>query len=46
MADKETPVETGNYPLPEDGAQDQVEQTRLPQYDEDLVDGATLDADS
>jgi hypothetical protein len=36
-------AETGNYPFPDDGAQDDVEQTTLPQYDEDLVDGAGLD---
>lgn len=39
-------VETGNYPEPSDGPQDQVEQTTLPQYDEDLVDGAGLEAGS
>jgi hypothetical protein len=35
-------AETGNFPPPEDGAQDDVEQTALPQYDEDLIDGADL----
>ena len=36
-------VETGNYPGPEDGPQDDVEQTSLPDFDEDLVDGADLE---
>jgi hypothetical protein len=35
-----TPEETGNYPTPDDGPQDDLEQTTTPQYDEDLVDGA------
>jgi hypothetical protein len=34
------PVDTGNYPIPEDGPQDDLEQISTPQYDEDLVDGA------
>ncbi|HEY9375770.1 MAG TPA: hypothetical protein VIQ02_01575 [Jiangellaceae bacterium] len=34
------PVDTGNYPMPEDGPQDDLQQTSTPQYDEDLVDGA------
>lgn len=35
-------AETGNYPLPDDGPQDDVDQSALPQYDEDLIDGADL----
>jgi len=38
--------ETGNYPDPDDGAQDDVGQAALPQFDDDLVDGADLEADS
>lgn len=34
------PEETGNYPTPDDGPQDDLDQTTTPQYDEDLVDGA------
>jgi hypothetical protein len=37
--------DTGNYPEPLDGPQDDVEQTTLPDFDEDLVDGADLEAD-
>lgn len=37
--------DTGNYPEPQDGPQDDVEQTTLPDFDEDLVDGADLEAD-
>lgn len=39
----ERPEETGNYPDPDDGAQDEVRQSTLPAYDEDLVDGADLE---
>jgi hypothetical protein len=46
MPDNEEPIETGSYPAPDDGAQDDVEQTTLPQYDEDLVDGADLESES
>ncbi len=35
--------DTGNYPEPQDGPQDDVEQTSLPDFDEDLVDGADLE---
>ncbi|KAA1420092.1 hypothetical protein FE697_019635 [Mumia zhuanghuii] len=35
--------ETGNYPDPDDGPQDDVDQARLPQYDDDLIAGATLE---
>ena len=38
--------ETGNYPDPDDGPQDDVEQVALPQYDDDLIDGADLEAES
>ena len=38
-------VETGNFVFPEDGPQDDVVQTSLPDFDEDLVDGATLEDD-
>lgn len=34
------PEETGNYPTPDDGPQDDLDQATTPQYDEDLVDGA------
>jgi hypothetical protein len=44
--DEAEPVDTGNYPLPEDGPQDDVPQTTSARYDEDLVDGATLGAES
>ncbi|WP_370614295.1 hypothetical protein [Mumia sp. Pv 4-285] len=37
--------ETGNYPDPEDGPQDDVDQASLPQYDDDLIGGATLEDD-
>jgi hypothetical protein len=37
--------ETGNYPDPEDGPQDDVDQARLPAYDDDLIGGATLEDD-
>lgn len=39
------PVDTGNFPGPEDGPQDDVEQSTLPDFDEDLVDGAHLEDD-
>lgn len=39
------PVDTGNYPMPGDGPQDDLEQTTAQQYDEDLVDGAGLGAE-
>jgi hypothetical protein len=42
---EDVPVETGNYPDPEDGPQDDLEQTTTPQFDEDLVDGANAGAD-
>jgi hypothetical protein len=35
---EDEPVETGNFPDPEDGPQDDLEQTTTPQFDEDLVD--------
>jgi hypothetical protein len=44
-ADEAVPVDTGNYPLPEDGPQDDLEQTTTPDYDEDLVDGAGIGAE-
>lgn len=31
------------FPEPTDGPQDDVEQTTLPDFDEDLVDGASLE---
>jgi hypothetical protein len=46
MPENEELVETGNYPDPDDGPQDDVAQTTLPQYDEDLVDGADLESES
>jgi hypothetical protein len=46
LPDEAEPVDTGNYPLPEDGPQDDVPQSTTPQYDEDLVDGAGLGTDS
>jgi hypothetical protein len=39
------PVDTGNYPMPDDGPQDDLEQTTSPDFDEDLVDGAGIGAD-
>jgi hypothetical protein len=42
---EEEPVETGNFPDPEDGPQDDLAQTTTPQFDEDLVDGANAGAD-
>lgn len=39
-------VETGNFPDPEDGPQDDLEQTTTPQFDEDLVDAAGTEDDS
>jgi hypothetical protein len=42
---EEAPVETGNFPDPEDGPQDDLEQTTTPQFDEDLVNGANAGAD-
>ena len=36
------PVDTGNYPMPDDGPQDDLEQTTSPDFDEDLVDGAGI----
>jgi hypothetical protein len=44
--DEAEPVDTGNYPLPEDGPQDDVPQTTSARYDEDLFDGAGLAADA
>jgi hypothetical protein len=41
-ADDELLVETGNYPEPDDGPQDEVEQTNEPGFDEALVDGVDL----
>jgi hypothetical protein len=43
---KDELVETGGYPGADDGPQDAVEQTTLPQYDEDLVNGAGLESES
>jgi hypothetical protein len=40
------PEDTPNYPEPDDGAQDDVEQVALPQYDDDLIDGADLEGES
>lgn len=37
--------ETGNYPAPDDGPQDDVDQSALPQFDDDLVDGADLEVE-
>jgi hypothetical protein len=34
--------DTGNYPDPDDGPQDEVNQDALPQFDDLLVDGADL----
>jgi hypothetical protein len=39
-AGEAVPVDTGNYPMPDNGPQNDLEQTTAPQYDEDLVDGA------
>jgi len=39
-------VETGNYPDPDDGPQDDLEQVPTPQFDEHLVDGAGSEAES
>jgi hypothetical protein len=39
------PVDTGNYPMPVDGPQDDLDQTTAPQHDEDLVDGAGIGAE-
>jgi hypothetical protein len=44
--DEPTPVETGNYPDPEDGPQDHLVQTPEPQLDEHLVDGADYEGGS
>jgi hypothetical protein len=44
-ANEAMPVDTGNYPMPVDGPQDDLEQTTTPQYDEDLVDGAGIGAE-
>lgn len=44
-ANEAVPVDTGNYPTPGDGPQDDLEQTTAPQYDEDLVDGAGIGAE-
>jgi hypothetical protein len=38
-------VETGNYPLPGDGPQDDLEQSTMPEFDEHLVDGAGTPTD-
>lgn len=40
------PVETGNYPDPEDGPQDDLDQTPEPQLDDHLVDGADYEGGS
>jgi hypothetical protein len=40
------PADTGNYPMPEDGPQDHLDQTPSPQFDEDLVDGAGFGQDT
>jgi hypothetical protein len=39
-------VETGNYPDPEDGPQDHLQQTPEPQFDDQLVDGADYEGGS
>jgi hypothetical protein len=39
-------VETGNYPDPDDGPQDDLEQVPTPQFDEHLIDGAGSEAES
>jgi len=44
-AGEAVPVDTGNYPMPVDGPQDDLEQTTAPQYDEDLVDGVGFGAE-
>jgi hypothetical protein len=41
--DEAVPAETGNYPDPDDGPQDDVEQTDEPLFEEALVDGADLE---
>ena len=41
----EVPVDTGNSVGPDDGPQDDIDQSALPDFDEDLVDGATLEDD-
>lgn len=38
-------VDTGNFPGPDDGPQDDIEQSSLPDFDEDLIDGAHLEDD-
>jgi hypothetical protein len=43
-AGEAAPVDTGNYPMPDVGPQDDLEQIATPQYDEDLVDGAGIGA--
>jgi hypothetical protein len=44
-ANEAVSVDTGNYPMPVDGPQDDLEQITTPQYDEDLVDGAGIGAE-
>ena len=39
-------VETGNYPDPEDGPQDHLQQISEPQFDDQLVDGADYEGGS
>ncbi len=38
-------VDTGNFPLPDDGPQEDVDQTALPAFDDVLVDGADLEGE-
>jgi len=39
-------VETGNYPDPEDGPQDHLQQIPQPLFDDQLVDGADYEGGS
>lgn len=39
------PEETGNFPFPDDGPQDDVDQSALPAFDDVLIDGADLEAE-
>ncbi|MGH1565777.1 hypothetical protein [Mumia sp. DW29H23] len=45
VAEQEELEDTGNYPDPDDGPQDDIEQASLPQYDDDLIAGVTLEED-
>lgn len=42
----ETPVETGNFPFPDDGPQDDVAQGTDPAFEPELIDGADLEPES